>query len=68
MKHKNICCFNSGTRVGLGALDYRYPEQLISMATFTGHPFYNSQSLDYDYAVITLASDAVLGGNVSELV
>jgi len=56
--------FNFSTRVGLGALDYRSPEQLINMATFTAHPQHNANTFDYDYAVITLSSAVSLGGNV----
>jgi len=52
------------TKVGLGALDYRNPEQLISMQTFSAHPSYNANTFDYDYAVITLQYAATLGGNV----
>jgi len=62
-----LCGFlNFSTRVGLGALDYRNPEQLINMAAFTPHPQYNSNTLDYDYAVITLSSTATREPNVSE--
>jgi len=61
-----LCGFlDFSTTVGLGALDYRNPEQLITMATFTPHPQY-SNTVDYDYAVITTTSPAILGGNVSE--
>ena len=56
-----------GTRVGLGAVDYRYPEQLINMATFSGHPAYNSNTFNYDFAVITLAAPAFLGENVGSM-
>ena len=53
------------TIVALGAVDYRDPEQLIPMDFFTSHPSYNSNTFDYDYAVITMEYEATLSDNVS---
>ena len=35
------------------------------MASFTSHPQYNANTIDYDYGIIALANPAVLGTNVS---
>ena len=56
--------FSSNIKVGLGSVDYRNPEQLISSILFTAHPSHNSATFDYDFAVITLISAASLGGDV----
>ncbi|XP_078488983.1 chymotrypsinogen A-like [Ciona intestinalis] len=61
------CEITAGVTANLGAVNYNQPEQTISQRTFTPHPQYNGNTFDYDYAVITLASEATLGGNVNTI-
>ncbi|CAK8673843.1 unnamed protein product [Clavelina lepadiformis] len=61
------CEITAGVTVNLGAVDYHNPEQTINQAKFTPHPQYNSNTFDYDYAVITMQRAATLGGNVNTI-
>lgn len=48
----------------MGSVEWKNPAQSISVTAFVPHPQYNDQTYDYDYAVITLASEATLDANV----
>jgi len=54
----------TGITANLGAIDYHNPEQSISVSVWTAHPQYNSRTLDYDFSVAKLSSDATLTANV----
>merc|ERR1712002_580132 len=60
-------CVMSNTKVAFGSIDYHTPEQLISAGVITSHPQHNSQTFDVDFAVITLAQEVTLGGNVQAI-
>merc|ERR1712002_1436217 len=60
-------CAYSGTTVNLGSTNWHYPEQSVSASYITSHPYHNSATFDYDFAVITLSSSVTLGGDVDTI-
>uniref|UniRef100_F7BAQ6 Peptidase S1 domain-containing protein n=1 Tax=Ciona intestinalis TaxID=7719 RepID=F7BAQ6_CIOIN len=46
----------SSTTVVVGTTDYRYPGQSRTALSWLRHPSYNSQTIDYDYSMITVSA------------
>jgi len=54
----------TGITANLGAIDYSSPDQSIAVSQWTSHPNYNSRTLDYDFSVAKLSTDAVMNSKV----
>nr|XP_026695733.1 transmembrane protease serine 9-like [Ciona intestinalis] len=46
----------SSTTVVVGTTDYRFPGQSRQVVAWVAHPSYNSQTIDYDYSMITISA------------
>ncbi|CAK8676589.1 chymotrypsinogen A-like [Clavelina lepadiformis] len=61
-------CRQTALTVVLGTTQYKNPGQSFFSTNMFCHPSYNSQTIDYDYSIIELQSDAVYSSSVQPIV